>query len=301
MKILVTGATGFIGQKLCKMFRGFGYELVGLSRNVESARQKVPALGRVFCWNPTRDSVPLEAFEGVDAVIHLAGESVAGRWSPQKKQTIHDSRIQGTKHLVASMLKAAHTPQTFICASAIGFYGDRGNDPLHEDEPPGNDFLAQVCGGWEAQAKRACARGIRVAFLRIGMVLGPGGGALDAMLLPTKLGMGGPLGSGKQWWSWIHLEDAVGLIEHILQNQLEGPVNLCSPNPVRQKTFAKTLGLVLRRPAFVPAPSFALKAVLGEFSAELLSSKKVLPHKAQETGYAFKFPDLEAALRNILA
>jgi len=300
MKILITGATGFVGRKLCEVLSSSGHELVGLSRNAESASHQVPFLGQAFPWDPMREYAPLEAFEGVEAVVHLAGESVAGRWTKEKKQRIYDSRIQGTKHLVASMLKAEQTPQTFICASAIGFYGDREDHPLREDEPPGNDFLAGVCGDWEAEAKRASKQGIRVNCLRIGIVLGGGGGALDAMLFPTKLGLGGPLGSGKQWWSWIHLDDVAGLIEHAVQNEIEGPVNASSPNPVRQKDFAKSLGRVLGRPSFMPAPAFALKIVLGEFSAELLSSKKVLPHKAQETGYAFKFPDLEAALRDIL-
>ncbi len=300
MKILVTGATGFIGQKLCEVLSQSGHQLVGLSRSADSAKQKVPSLSEVFSWDPEREYAPMEAFSEVDAVIHLAGESVAGRWTKEKKQSIYDSRIEGTKHLVGSMLKADSKPQMFISTSAIGFYGERGDDSLGEDESPGNDFLANVCKDWEAASKPAAEQNVKVANIRIGIVLGPDGGALDAMLLPAKMGVSGPLGSGQQWWSWIHQADVVGLIEHILDQQIEGPVNLTSPNPMRQKGFAKVMGDVLNRPAFMPAPSFALKALLGEFSVELLSSKRVLPKKAQETGYTFKFPELEAALKNIL-
>jgi len=300
VNILVTGATGFVGRTLCAALSASGHTLVGLSRNAETAHHKVPALDQVFPWNPEQERAPLEAFEGIDAVVHLAGESVAGRWSRAKKQKIYDSRVAGTKHLVASLTNAKPKPQTLICASAVGFYGDRGDHPLGEDEPPGNDFLAGVCNAWEAEAQRACQQNVRVVSLRMGIVLGPGGGALGAMLLPARLGLSGPLGSGQQWWSWIHLDDLVGLIEHVLHHPVAGPLNASSPNPVRQKTFAKALGRVLGRPAFVPAPAWALKAVLGDFSAELLSSKNVLPCRAQAVGYTFKFPDLDAALRRSL-
>jgi len=300
MKILVTGATGFIGQKLCEVLSQSGHHLVGLSRSVDSAKQKLPDLSEVFSWDPEREYAPMEAFDGVEAVIHLAGESVVGRWSKEKKQRIYDSRVLGTKHLVGSMMKAEDKPQILISTSAIGFYGDRGDDALSESEPADNDFLAQVCKDWEVEANRASDANIRVANLRVGIVLGSGGGALDAMLLPTKLGAGGPLGSGKQWWSWVHVADVIGLIEHLLQSDIDGPVNATAPNPVRQKEFAQALGRVLNRPSFLPAPSFALKTILGEFSVELLSSKKVLPQKAQNSGFVFKFPELEAALINLL-
>jgi len=296
----VTGATGFVGRTLCTTLSASGHTLVGLSRNVEAARHKVPALERVFSWEPTRERAPLEAFAGVDAVVHFAGENVAGRWNRAKKQKIYDSRVTGTKHLVASLMDAKPKPQTLICASAVGFYGDRGDHPLGEDEPPGEDFLAGVCSAWEAEAQRACQQDVRVVSLRMGLVLGPGGGALGAMLLPARLGLSGPLGSGQQWWSWVHLDDLIGLIEYVLHHPIAGPLNASSPNPVRQKTFAKALGHVLRRPTFVPTPSWVLKAVLGEFSAELLSSKNVLPYRAQAAGYTFKFPDLDAALRRSL-
>jgi hypothetical protein len=300
MKILVSGATGFIGRKLCDELNQTGHEIIGLSRDAESAKQKVPSLGRAFSWDPMREYAPMEAFNGVDAVIHLAGESVAGRWTSGKKQSIYDSRVLGTKHLVGSMLKAEHQPQVFVSSSAIGFYGERGDHAINETERAGDDFLANVCKDWEAEANRAAEQNIRVALLRTGIVLGAGGGALDAMLLPAKLGVNGPLGSGKQWWSWIHLDDVVGIIQHILSHEINGPVNATSPNPVQQKDFAKALGRVMKRPSFMPAPSFALKTILGEFSVELLGSKKVLPQKALGSGYNFKSPELEAALNNIL-
>jgi uncharacterized protein (TIGR01777 family) len=188
-------------------------------------------------------------------------------------------------------------PRVLIAASAIGFYGDVGEEAVDEDSPSGDDFLAEVCQEWEDQAGRAEAMGVRVVRLRIGIVLGKGGGALEAMLLPFKLGLGGPLGSGRQWWSWIHLDDVVEIILQSLQDQkMSGAVNATTPDPMRQKDFARVLGRVLSRPAFMPAPSFALKLALGGFSAELLSSKRVIPARLKEWGYSFRFPELEAAL-----
>lgn len=300
MKILITGAGGFIGKRLCQTLSEAGHELAALARDPQATRRSVPALRAAFAWDALRQYAPREAFDGVQAVIHLAGESVAGRWTASKKQAIYDSRIQGTKHLVDTLAALDHKPATLVSASAIGYYGERGEDLLDEAQAPGRDFLASVCKDWEAQAAHAQDLGVRLVQLRTGIVLGPEGGALGAMLPLARWGMGGPLGGGHQWWSWIHRDDAVGLIQHALHNPLTGPVNAVSPHPVRQREFAKTLGRALRRPAFLRAPALALKLVLGEFSSELLSSKRVLPQKAQASGYAFKFPELEAALRHIL-
>src|SRR5690606_4868465 len=200
------------------------------------------------------------------------------------------SRVESTQLLVAAMSKLTERPKTLISASAIGYYGEKGEAEVTEDSPPDNDFLGQVAVAWEAAALRAERSGVRVVCLRTGIILGEGGGALEAMLLPFKLGMGGPLGSGRQWWSWVAFDDVIGLIDFALRMpEVEGPLNVTAPQPVRQKEFAKALGKALHRPAFLPAPAFALKLVLGGFSTELLSSKKVLPEKAKRLGYRFLF------------
>lgn len=299
MKILLTGATGFIGARLCEVFSQAGHTLTALSRDPVSAKRRVPQLAEAFHWSPL--TLPAQALEGCDAVVNLAGESVAGRWTDAKRKAIRESRVLGTKQLVTAFAQLAQKPKVLISASAIGYYGDRSEELLTEDSAPRTDFLAQVCQEWEREAEQAAQLGVRVVRLRIGIVLGPGGGALQAMLPIFKLGGGGPLGPGRQWWSWVHRDDVVGLIAHALEkSDLSGPVNVTAPQAVRQKEFAQVLGRVLRRPAFMPAPAFALKFVLGEFSNELLSSKRVLPKRAQETGYRFRFAELEPALGDIL-
>jgi uncharacterized protein (TIGR01777 family) len=301
MKVLVTGATGFIGRRLVEEFHRQGHALVALSRDPAAARRDVPALEKAFAWNPLRDVPPAEAFSGVDAVVHLAGESVSGRWNDQKKQSIRDSRIVGTANLVKAIVRLERKPQAMVSASAIGYYGDRGDEELTEESPPGDDFLAEVCQQWEKEAGKVEWGGVRSARVRTGIVLGPGGGALGAMLLPFRLGAGGPLGSGRQWWSWIHRDDLIALIQFLIGHpDFSGSVNGVSPGVVRQKEFAKVLGRVLWRPAWTPAPAFALKIVLGGFSSELLSSKCVLPKTAQALGFSFRYPELEPALRQAL-
>ncbi len=296
MKILITGATGFLGRRVCEVLSRAGHTLVALSRDPQRARERVPQLSATFPW----ESVT-QALEGCEAVINLAGETVAGRWTDAKKRTIRESRIAGTRNLVEGLSKLSARPKVLISASAIGYYGDRGEESLTEDAPPGSDFLAQVCQEWESEATRAESVGIRVVRLRLGLVLGPGGGALHAMLPIFKLGLGGPLGSGEQFWSWVHRDDVVGAITYALDREsLSGPVNVTSPQPVRQREFAKTLGRVLRRPAFLPAPAFALKIALGEFASGLLASQRVLPQRLSHEGYQFRFAKLEPALRDIL-
>jgi uncharacterized protein (TIGR01777 family) len=301
MNILITGATGFVGRRLCEMLHQAGHTVRALSRDSVAAKQGIPLLKEVFPWNPLQELPLLQAFEGCDAVINLAGESIAGRWTAPKKQLIRDSRVLGTKNLVNALAQLSSRPKVLISASAIGYYGDRGEETLTEDAAPGSDFLAQVCRDWENEALKAESLGMRVVRLRIGLVLGRGGGTLQALLPLFRVGLGGPLGSGRQWWSWIHRDDLCRLIVQILANEsISGPVNATAPQPVRQKEFAQVLGRVLRRPAFLPTPAFALKIALGEFADGILASQRALPRRAQEMGYRFQFEELEGALREIL-
>ena len=301
MRVLVTGATGFVGRRLCEVLSESGFRVTALSRRPEMAREIVPCVSQVYAWRPVEEAPPLESLEQVDAVVHLAGESVVGRWNARKRRAIRESRVRATRNLVDAIGQAEPRPRTLISASAIGYYGDQGETELTESMPAANDFLGEACRQWEREGARASEAGVRVVHLRIGVVLAAGGGALDAMLLPARLGLGGPLGSGRQWWSWIHREDLIGMVQHVLAGEnLSGPFNATSSNPVRQKDFAKVLGRVLSRPAFLPTPGIALKLVLGGFATELLSSKKVLPDRIQESGYRFLFPDLEPALREIV-
>ncbi len=296
MNILITGATGFVGRRLCEVLSQAGHTIVALSRDPAAARQRIPSLTAAFSWDALG-----EALKNCDAVINLAGETVAGRWTDAKKRAIHESRIVSTRNLVEGFSKSSSRPKVLISASAIGYYGDRGDEPLREDSPAGSDFLARVCQEWEGEAAKAESLGIRVVRLRIGLVLGPGGGALQAMLPIFRVGLGGPLGSGKQYWSWIHRDDVAGAIVLALEREdLSGPINVTAPQPVRQREFAHTLGRVMRRPAFLPTPAFALKIALGEFSSELLSSKRVIPERLQKAGYRFRFAELEPALRDIV-
>jgi uncharacterized protein (TIGR01777 family) len=301
MNILITGATGFLGRRLCEALHRAGHTLRALARDPAAAKQRVPHLQEVFLWNPLRELPPAQALESCGAVINLSGESVAGRWTAAKKQMIRDSRVLGTRNLVEALSKLDARPQVLVSASAIGYYGDRGDEMLTEESVPGSDFLAQVCREWEGEALKAESFGMRVVRLRIGFVLGPGGGALPALLPLFRVGLGGPLGSGKQFWSWVHRDDVVGAITYALEkSDLRGPINVAAPQPVRQQEFAQALGRVLRRPAFLPTPAFALQLVLGEFASELLSSKRVVPQQLQQQGYQFRFRELEPALRDIL-
>ncbi len=301
MRILVTGATGFVGRRLCRVLSQAGHELVALSRDPESARRRVPELRQAFAWNPISDVPTSESLDGVDSVVHLAGETVTGRWTSRKREAIRDSRVGGTRNLMKALAQSKSRPRSMVAASAIGYYGDRDDLELREDSASGDDFLADVCRAWEGESLRAQDLGIRIVQLRIGIVLGSGGGAMQAMLLPARLGLGGPLGSGRQWWSWIHLEDLVAAARLCLEDEeLQGPVNATAPNPSRQRDFAKALGRVLSRPAFLPAPVFMLKIVLGGFAAELLSSKRVLPGRLQKAGFGFRLPELGPALEAVV-
>ena len=301
MRLLITGVTGLLGRRLTRSLAAAGHQVVGVSRDPERARERLPEL---------TDASRLEdagAFEGVDAVFHLAGEPVAGRWTKKKKAKIHGSRREGTRAVVDALV-AAGVP-TLISTTAIGWYGDRGDEDLPEDAPPpdldamdaGARFLAEVCRDWEIVAERATEHGVRVVRLRFGLVLDPEGGALGEMLTTARLGISGPLGGGRQWWSWIHVDDAIALLHHALDSDVSGPLNGATETPERQRDFARTLGRVLHRPAFLPAPGWALKVILGQFAAEVLTSKRVLPVATLASGFTFQHPELEPALQDLLA
>ena len=287
--LLVTGATGLLGRALAAQ-----HTVVPLPR-------RAPAGGGPW-WDPLGGSVHDDG-RPLGAVVHLAGENVGeGRWSEARKAAIRDSRVTGTRTLVDWLRGRAQRPEVFIAASAIGFYGDRGESELDEDAGPGTGFLADTCRAWEAEADRAAEAGIRVVKLRIGIVLDPAGGALGKMLPLFRAGLGGPLGSGRQWFPWVHRDDVLGLIAHALRSPaVRGPLNAVAPGAVRQGDFARALGAALHRPAFVPAPAFALRAALGEFAQEgLLASARVVPARAAATGYTFRFPTLGPALSQLL-
>lgn len=294
MRILVTGATGFVGKPLVARIA----EPTILSRDVHKAKAEAPQ-ARVFRWRPEEEEPPAEAFEGVEAVIHLAGDPVAeGRWNTEKKRRIRESRVMGTRNLVAALARLEERPRTLVSASAIGYYGSRGDELLEDNAISGRDFLAEVCLAWEHEAYEAEKLGIRVACPRIGLVLGPRGGALAKILSIFKLGLGGRLGSGRQWMSWIHVDDMVGLLLAAASDERwRGAFNAVSPQPVTNAEFTKVLARVVHRPAVLPAPEFGLRLALGEFASILLASQRCVPTQARNWGYSFAYPEIEAALR----
>ncbi|MFC1642126.1 TIGR01777 family oxidoreductase [Myxococcota bacterium] len=297
MKALVTGATGLVGRRLVRELEGAAV----LGRDPNRARA---GLGDVtaFVWQP-QDGPPFaEAFSGIDVVFHLAGEPVAeGRWTRDKKRAIRDSRVRGTKNLVSALESLENRPTVLVAASAVGYYGDRGDEELVEDSLPASTFLAEVCMAWEAEALRARELGLRVVTARMGVVLAPDGGALARMLPPFRLGLGGYLGKGRQWMPWIHVDDVVGLLLHAARNAtVQGPMNVVSPSPVTNRVFTRTLGLALSRPALLPVPRLGLRVALGEMSQILLASQRALPKVAQDTGYRFRFDELRPAIDSCL-
>jgi uncharacterized protein (TIGR01777 family) len=301
MKVLISGVTGYIGRALTKRLHDAGHRVVGLSRDPGSARRDMPLLDEVFGWAPLTQEPPLEAFDNVDGVVHLVGESVAGRWTTRKKQAIAESRILSTRNLVGAIGQLQAKPLVLVSGSAVGWYGHRGDDELTEDEPAGADFLGGVCRQWETEATAAEGFGVRVVRLRTGLVLGPGSPFLKPQLPIHRLGFGGSVGSGRQWWPWVHIDDLTVLLAYALEYPISGPVNATAPEPVRQREFARTLGRVVHRPAFLPVPSLLVKLAFGEFSDELLSSKRVLSAKAQAAGYTFTYQSLEMALRDVVS
>jgi uncharacterized protein len=292
-RILVSGSSGLIGAALLPSLKASGWSVVRLVRG--------PATdGGQISWDPAAPVAP-EAVSGFDAVIHLAGESIFGRWTAAKKRKIRDSRVMGTLNLASAVARAEQKPKAFVCGSAIGYYGNRGDEALSEESAPGTEFLAEVCREWEEAAAPATQAGVRTAHLRTGIVLSPKGGALGAMLLPFKMGLGGRTGDGRQWMSWIDVQDMVGGIHHILKSDLQGAVNMVAPEPVRNAEFATTLASVLGRPAIFPMPAFAARLAFGEMGEQLLlGSGKVEPGKLIESGYPFRYRELRASLEGLL-
>jgi hypothetical protein len=297
VKILVSGSHGLVGSALVQSLKSDGHEVFSLVRRPPRSDAEVE-------WYPDRGSLALSRLEGTDAVVHLAGESIAsGRWTANKKQRIRDSRVQATTVLSEALANLKEPPGILISASAIGYYGDRGNLILTEATAPGNDFLAGVCVAWERATEAAAEKGIRVVNARFGIILSAEGGALAKMLPPFRMGVGGRVGSGAQWMSWIALADAIGGIRFALINEsLTGPVNLVAPHPVSNAEFTKTLGKVLSRPTLFPVPEFAARLAFGEMAgALLLAGQRVAPARLQEAGYEFEYAELEPALRHLLA
>jgi uncharacterized protein (TIGR01777 family) len=293
MHVAVSGAGGLIGSALTP-------ELVSAGHRVTRLVRRTPGAGEI-AWDPERGTIDAESLAGVDAVVHLAGETVDGRWTDDKKRRIRESRVGGTRFLAQTLARLELRPSALVCASAIGYYGDRGDEPLTEESESGSGFLAGVVRDWEAAARSASDAGIRVVNLRFGIVLSPRGGALGRMLTPFRLGVGGPLGSGEQYMSWVAIDDVAGAIRHALTSEeLEGPVNVTAPEPVKNREFARTLGRVLGRPALARVPGPVLRLVLGEFSREVLGGQRVLPSKLARSGYRFRQETLEGALRQLL-
>jgi len=292
-KILVSGSSGLIGAALVPALQSNGYEVVRLVRGASAS-------GRVG-WDPAQPLAP-ESVSGFEVIIHLAGESIVGRWTEAKKRRIRESRVQGTRALAAALAKAPQRPRLLISASAIGYYGNRGEETLREDSSSGDGFLPEVCREWEAAAEPASKAGIRAVQMRFGVVLSALGGALQKMLLPFRMGVGGKVGNGRQWMSWIAIDDLVGAIQHVIKTDtLQGPVNGVGPGPVRNAEFTKTLASVLSRPAIFPMPGFAARFAFGQMADELLlASQRVEPAKLMASGYVFQKPDLSTALEDIL-
>jgi hypothetical protein len=294
MKVVVTGGTGFLGRALVTTLRAAGRDVAVVTR--DPAKALYPPGVRAVSWNDLPGAV-----DGADAVFNLAGETIAQRWTAAAKARIVGSRASAAERVGAALRAAKRRPGVLVNASAVGFYGDRGDEELTESSGSGTGFLAETTVAWEETARRAAPEGVRLVLPRIGIVLGEEGGALSKMLPPFRLGLGGPLGSGKQWMSWIHRDDLVGLLVSTLEDpRFEGPVNAVAPAPVTMKEFAATLGRVLRRPAFAPAPAFAIRAAMGEMAALVLDGQKVLPARASVLGFPFRFERLEPALREIL-
>lgn len=296
MKIAVTGASGLLGRELFPHLIKAGYTPIPIVRTRDQS-------GEAIYWNPELEEIEAEKLEGVHAVIHLAGEPVAGSlWSPAQKERIRSSRVQGTGLLSKTLASLDKKPGTLLCASAIGFYGDQGAAELTEESPPGKGFLPEVCQEWEQSANPAREAGIRVVHLRIGVVLSRYGGALKKMIPPFKWGAGGILGNGEQYWSWVALEDVLGAINHLLRHEeLSGPFNCTAPQPATNREFTKALGAALNRPTCLPVPAFAVRTLFGEMGKEvLLASSKVLPKRLEESGYQFQHTEIEAAIRHEL-
>lgn len=297
MKILISGSHGLVGSALVKSLTTASHEVIRLVRHQ-------PHYGRLeIGWDPKRGVIDKEHLEGIDVVIHLAGENIGeGRWTKEKKQAILDSRIKGTTLLSETLATLHHPPSVFLSASAVGYYGNRGDELLTESSSPGDDFLAHVCREWEKATAPAAQKGIRTVLTRSGLILDENGGALAKMLTPFRMGIGGRIGDGKQWMSWIALDDVVGAIQFLIHDRfVNGPVNFVTPHPVTNAEFTKTLGSVLSRPTFLPVPAFGVRLAFGEMGeALLLGGQRVEPAVLESRGFAFNWPRLELALKHVL-
>ncbi len=301
MKCIISGGTGFIGRRVVdRLLRETHY--VGVWSRKPGLDKRTAVATHI--WDPLSSgpegTPPSESLNGMDCVIHLAGENVAQRWTPEVKRRIHDSRVVGTQRIVDAIEHVRHKPKIFICASAIGIYGNRGDEILTEDSVPGTGFLADTCRAWEAEADRARRFGMRVVKVRIGFVLGKDGGALQKMVPAFRMFVGGKLGSGKQWMPWIHVDDVAEVFAYAVENEVSGVLNATAPNPVRNSEFTKDLASALGRPALFPVPPLALKLAFGEFAQHMLDSARVVPHRLNEAGFQFRHPELKGALRDIL-
>ncbi len=305
LRVTITGATGLIGHGLVEALRKQDAEVTILSRDPARARVRFAADGappvQAVGWDLLREPAPVDALSGRDAVVHLAGENVAQRWSEQAKRTIRDSRVIGTRNLLAGLLEARPRPRTLITGSAIGYYGARGEEPLDEEAPPGSDFLAGVCVDWEAEAQQAADLQMRVVTVRTGVVLDRRGGALAKMLPPFRLGVGGPVAGGRQYVSWIHRDDEVGMIVAALEDERwSGPINATAPGPVTNRDLSHALGRVLHRPALLPVPGVVLGLLYGEMAQVVTTGARVVPAKGLVLGYEFRHPQLDEALESAL-
>jgi uncharacterized protein (TIGR01777 family) len=297
MRILVTGSTGLVGSALIPQLKSKGHEIVRLVRSAPKDKET-----QIF-WDPERGTLNADEVEGIDAAVHLAGENLAeGRWTEEKKRRIRESRVKGTRLISETLAKLKRQPQVLVSASAVGFYGNRGDELLTEQSSSGSDFVSEVCREWELATQPAAQAGVRVVNLRFGVILSGEAGALKKMLLPFKMGVGGKLGDGRQYMSWLALDDAVGIIEFALENEkLRGPINAVAPDVVTNQEFTKALGSALSRPTIFPVPAFAARLVFGEMADEtLLSSQRVDPARLKEEGYVFKYPEIKTALKHQL-
>lgn len=301
MRVVITGGTGLIGGELARELGRAGHDVVVLTRNLNKTSPLPPGV-RAVEWDGRTSEGWRKLLDGGTAVVHLAGESIAtGRWSAEKKRRIRDSRVESGRAVAQAIREISEKPRVLLQGSAVGWYGDSGDEVLREDSPPGTGFLADVCRDWEASTAEVEALGVRRALLRTGVVLARQGGALPPITLPFRLMAGGPIGSGRQWFPWIHLADEIGAIRFLLEREdARGPFNLTAPNPVTNLELTRLLGRILRRPSFLPAPGFALRLALGEKADMLLQGQRAVPARLLELGYAFRYPEPEAALRDLL-
>lgn len=300
MRVLISGGTGLVGRSLVQSLTENGHHCSVLTRDPDQP-SVLPASVTMHRWDASSVEPLVAWVETADAIVHLSGEGIGdGRWSAIRKQRILESRVESTRALSAAVQQAEKPPAVFVQASAVGYYGPRGDEEVTEDSAPGDDFLAQVCRDWESASDEVEAAGVRRAVVRTGIVLAKDGGALPRMALPFKLFAGGPAGSGRQWMPWIHLADEVGALRFVLENaNAKGPLNLAAPNPVTNRQFSTELGRALKRPSFMPAPAFALRLALGEMADLILTGQRAIPRRLLDLGYTFRFPHLPAALNDL--